>query len=841
MPKPTLQEWHVALGAAGANIRREGHDYRFAPCPSCGNGERRHGWVRQGDREIVGGCNSGCSFPDIARAVFPDRPPAPSGRPRDAEPAEPPDPRGYKDDDFKHSEPVRARWEQAKPAKEVHPYFKAKDYEDMPHGMRVEKDGTLLIPRYRVGLPSLVFGAERISPEGDKWVKKGAPRSRPNGGHFVVRRPPRKPMLYILCEGIATAWAITKCIDGTHLDTTQVVCCFSAGNLGYVTTALLKKHPKAEIRLALDNDRHKGVLNTGVNAGRKVAAAHPGRVKWCVPDFHRKHDHHKPTDFDDLYRLQGKAAVRKWLDPDMAAEARINPKPKPDPEPAQDRELDAEPDTTEYVRRRDHHVTQERFRCDPAALAHRLLDRMADRILIVMAPEGSTALLRKKNGLWCDADEPWRLALISEIDDLRSAIAAELVADGGSGAATKANRRTNRTHRALDRLQRLVPDVRTVMHSAWLRYMAPHVYTADFPRPQIVTQDQLDGDLDYMGFENGVVNLHTGKLLDPVAGADHFVTRSTGVRFDPSKAPDAERLLKHLPDDLRTYWTQALASMVRGRPSKRIWLVVGERDSGKTTVFNAVNAAFGPYARSILSDALVKHRGNAAHTGTAAFGHPTRFVFVEEPATGQLDTALLKAVSGGGWITVKQLYKDPITVKATASLVIFANPGASVPRLGMSDPALAQRVRELPYPPVPEGMRDSTFRDHTVETTDFREAVCAYLIATGIGLAGPPEDPQSVRIATQQRLELDLSAFENFQRRIVPGHHGDFLPNDLVWHEWCEFNGVNPENPPDKVGNYTKRSFGMRLSRTVSGLPKSSEARIGGVQKLGRKGWRLES
>ncbi len=73
----TLDDWRAALEATGAALRREGNGWRFAPCPSCGGGERDRGWCRPGRSvAVTAGCNAGCSFEDLARVLFP----APTGR-----------------------------------------------------------------------------------------------------------------------------------------------------------------------------------------------------------------------------------------------------------------------------------------------------------------------------------------------------------------------------------------------------------------------------------------------------------------------------------------------------------------------------------------------------------------------------------------------------------------------------------------------------------------------------------------------------------------------------------------------------------------------------------------
>lgn len=69
---PALSEWRAALDGACEHVRREYRGLRFAPCPACGGGTTDTGWIKEGRSPgvLVGGCNSGCSFEDLARALF---------------------------------------------------------------------------------------------------------------------------------------------------------------------------------------------------------------------------------------------------------------------------------------------------------------------------------------------------------------------------------------------------------------------------------------------------------------------------------------------------------------------------------------------------------------------------------------------------------------------------------------------------------------------------------------------------------------------------------------------------------------------------------------------------
>ena len=67
----TLADWLAALRASGWKGRKVGREH-VGPCPLCGGEDRFH--VREGSKAaIVAGCRRGCTFEELARAVFSDR------------------------------------------------------------------------------------------------------------------------------------------------------------------------------------------------------------------------------------------------------------------------------------------------------------------------------------------------------------------------------------------------------------------------------------------------------------------------------------------------------------------------------------------------------------------------------------------------------------------------------------------------------------------------------------------------------------------------------------------------------------------------------------------------
>ena len=62
----------LEAAAVGANWRRSGREYRGAPCPACGGGQKDTAWIRPLDDSWGAGCNAGCDGLTVARALTGD-------------------------------------------------------------------------------------------------------------------------------------------------------------------------------------------------------------------------------------------------------------------------------------------------------------------------------------------------------------------------------------------------------------------------------------------------------------------------------------------------------------------------------------------------------------------------------------------------------------------------------------------------------------------------------------------------------------------------------------------------------------------------------------------------
>ena len=191
---------------------------------------------------------------------------------------------------------VQNRWVEASNKNLLdHPYLIKKQIEAL--NVRIDQKSNLLIPMY--DRFDELWNIQSITPNGLKLFSKGAKVKQcfhPIG--FLDTHPAQ----IILCEGFATGASIRTALG------LPTVVCFNAGNLLNVGQAIRAKYLNAKLIYAADDDQY-GNYNLGKHKATIAAKETGGKV--ILPRFSCTKT--KPTDFNDLYILEGRKAVNSQL------------------------------------------------------------------------------------------------------------------------------------------------------------------------------------------------------------------------------------------------------------------------------------------------------------------------------------------------------------------------------------------------------------------------------------------------------------------------------------------------------------------------------------------------
>ena len=264
--------------------------------------------------------------------------------------------------------------------------------------------------------------------------------------------------------------------------------------------------------------------------------------------------------------------------------------------------------------------------CTPDADCMRTMRRHAGDLLVVVPNDGTRSYLRaaSSGGVWARSDD--------DIDQLIAAVALEWSRDAMGDKDVDRN-----TAAQVARWQKRLSGT-TGRNAAQESVGRVRVqWDKDGMTPARLTackESEIDADRRYLGAPNGVIDLDTGELIPANDGRALLVSRSVPDPYDPeARHPTINCLLAHLGDDERRYLLAALGFALRGNPSRRFYLLAGEKNGGKTTVLAAGKACVGDvkaggYGMTVqpsvlLTDRLQHANGHqGACTGSRMRGSP---------------------------------------------------------------------------------------------------------------------------------------------------------------------------------------------------------------------------
>jgi putative DNA primase/helicase len=179
-------------------------------------------------------------------------------------------------------------WEQASPATNNCRYLLTKQVKS--HGLRYQQNA-ILVPV--MDIDGAVHGFQKVWPDGSKRFAKGTDKY---GNFFLIGN---QNDTILIAEGYATAATLYE-VTG-H----AAVVAFDAGNLLPAAVTIRGRYPNAIIVVCADNDQWTDG-NPGLSAAIKASRTIRGLL--AIPDFANSTS--KPTDFNDLYCLEGAGSVR---------------------------------------------------------------------------------------------------------------------------------------------------------------------------------------------------------------------------------------------------------------------------------------------------------------------------------------------------------------------------------------------------------------------------------------------------------------------------------------------------------------------------------------------------
>jgi len=217
---------------------------------------------------------------------------------------------------------------------------------------------------------------------------------------------------------------------------------------------------------------------------------------------------------------------------------------------------------------------------------------------------------------------------------------------------------------------------------------------SDCPMPAAA----FDRDPYLLNLLNGTLDLRTGELR-PHRREDRLALLA-GAAFRPdARCADLERFLEHLVGgdvEFLEYLQRALGFILCGAKLQDVvFLALGQAGTGKSTLLEVLLALLGEYAGTIPFGALLERdRGQGPRPEIVAMRGKRLVCASEAPERAKLDSATLKAISGGDTIAPRGLYLAPDPFRANWTTLLAVN---DPPRLDPKDSGARRRLAVLPF------------------------------------------------------------------------------------------------------------------------------------------------
>lgn len=256
----------------------------------------------------------------------------------------------------------------------------------------------------------------------------------------------------------------------------------------------------------------------------------------------------------------------------------------------------------------------------------------------------------------------------------------------------------------------------------------------------IVTERDLDTHHELLNVGNGVIDLTNGKLM--AAEPKLLFTRQAPAIYRGIYYRDPENIVEKflhdiLPDEATLdavirYLGYALFGGVWEHVAQ-FWR--GDGRNGKTTLLNLLLAVLGSYVVQLSSAAiLLTGKPQDPNQATTALNplDGARLALIDElPQNARLDVTLLKTLTGGGTIVIRQLHHEAKNIIARAKLII--NCGQYLPRLdNVDDLGLKERLRNVLFNQTFTGSRADVRLMEKLTTRDALSAALSIFVGGAV-------------------------------------------------------------------------------------------------------------
>jgi P4 family phage/plasmid primase-like protien len=322
-------------------------------------------------------------------------------------------------------------------------------------------------------------------------------------------------------------------------------------------------------------------------------------------------------------------------------------------------------------------------------------------------------------------------------------------------------------------------------------------------KPMLCIQaDQRDKDRDIFVCANGAIDLRTG-VISP-HNPDHLVTGGSPIHFNVlAECPKCDKYLAEAQPDpkVRRYLQALIGYCLTGRVNlEQIYFFKGTGRNGKGVFIETLRAIAGDYAVVASPTLILRQHNSAPHPTNLAAIRGKRWATISElPQNGELDTEVIKSITGGNKQTARKMHQDFSDFDFWAKTVAEAN---DTPRLPEYSPAIRSRVRLVDWPITFENREDKQLKESL--KTELSGIFNWALDGAKLYYAGELENvPETVQDSTAE-FWADMNTMGQWVKEKcviqADNHTGAILPDkddrtdssilDLNFSQWCLANRI---------------------------------------------------
>jgi len=350
--------------------------------------------------------------------------------------------------------------------------------------------------------------------------------------------------------------------------------------------------------------------------------------------------------------------------------------------------------------------------------------------------------------------------------------------------------------------------------------------------------NEFDRDPEILCVENGVVNLRTTEFYPH--SPEYFHRNQAAVTYDPeATCPRFMQFLNEVfnaDQDMINYIQRVIGHAFTGfNDQKKFYFNYGLTNNGKSVFFNVVKNIAGDYAATVRETALSKsndYYGDKANPEIKKLQGKRIAVLSEYSGDTRLNTALLKDLTGGDKISMRNLHENGCEFESTAKLFFYSN---HKPQFSEYDAGIKDRLSFIQWNVViPEEQRDKYLSEKLKK--EYSGILNWILEGSRRYFTEGIKVPESLNFSNESDEKVNADAFGAWISSCVQLVDDSEMTTEELYRSYTQFSRENPGNNVNaKV--LDKAGFGRKLSSL--GLEKRKfKSKDGGmtVENRGFKG-----